>query len=121
MTLAEAISSADSLRPNTYPAKEKIKWLSRLDASVKAEVTDLYENAPSFEAYDENTDGDTVLLVPFPYDEIYISYLIACIHLADGEMTRYNNALVRFNDVFESFKLWYNRTHNHVREEYHLK
>ena len=35
MTIKEAIETTDTLKPNAFQAKEKIKWLSELDSRIK--------------------------------------------------------------------------------------
>ena len=69
MTVAEAISIVDKLRPNQYQDTFKIKWLSKLDGLIFKEVFMTHADSPieSFEGYDENSQN-TELLVPYPYD-----------------------------------------------------
>ncbi len=119
MTVAGAIAAADSLRPNSYTAAEKTAWLYRLDAGIVTEVTS--PSNPDAVPAEEDYTGSCVLPVGPPYDEMYVTYLVACIHLADGEMTRYNNALLRFNDTYESFVRWYRRNYPPTGKELRLK
>lgn len=113
MTIAEIITQVDSLRRNTYEQKEKISWLSQLDQRVKSRIIDTHEGgvAATFTGYDEDTDEGTVLLVPAPYDEMYLHYLIAQIEYFDQQEGRYNNANRLFESVWNDYACWYNRTH----------
>lgn len=113
MTLIEAITRIDTLKPNTYTQQEKIKWLSMLDGIIKYEIIDTHEGADevSFVGYDENTNLATELLVPAPYDDIYIRWLETRIDYTNGEYARYNNALQAYNDVYSDFCKYYNRIH----------
>lgn len=113
MTIMDAIYRIDELKPNSYSQSEKIKWLSTLDGLVKSEIIDTHEGGEDvvFSGYDENTDLSTVLLIPAPYDHIYIHWLEARIDYSNGEYGKYNNSLVAYNDAYSIFQKYYNRTH----------
>lgn len=116
MTLAEAIQRCDTLKPNSYTAPEKIEWLSRLDGRVKIEIIDTHEVLENedvvFEGYTEDTDLlKTVLLVPSPYDELYLYWLQAQIDYNNGEINKYNNNISMFNSAYSDYAAYYNRTH----------
>ena len=59
----------------------------------------------------ENTDPDTKLLVPAPFDEIYLRYLEAQIHYRNQEEERCNNATDAYNELWAQFRNYYNRQH----------
>lgn len=113
MRIIEAISEIDSLKPNNYTQHDKVAWLSRLDHMVKTEIIDTHEGAEEtdFEGYTDETDVDTVLLIPAPYDEVYLRWLEAEIDYVNGEYGRYNNSMAMFNTSYSAFRNYYNRTH----------
>lgn len=113
MTIMDAIYRIDELKPNSYEQSEKIKWLSSLDGIIKSEIIDTHEGGENvvFEGYNENTDISTVLLVPAPYDDIYLRWLEAQIDYANGEYGKYNNTLTAYNDVYSLYQKYYNRTY----------
>ncbi len=113
MTIIEAINNIDAIKPNSFEQTEKIKWLSILDGSIKREIIDTHEGADGvvFNGYDGNTPLDTELLVSSPYDEIYLRWLEARIDHANNEYAKYNNSSVMFNNSYNEFWRYYNRTH----------
>ena len=113
MTIAEVISKVDALKPNTYSPEDKIGWLSTLDARVKTQIIDAHaHNEPIyFYGYDSLLDMETELLVPAPYDEMYLRWLEAMIDYHNSEDDRYNNAITLFNNAYEGYKKHYTRTH----------
>ena len=113
MTIIEAINRVDTMKPNNYSQQEKMYWLSVLDGSIKEEIIDTHEggDAVSFSGYTEKTPLETVLLVPKPYDEVYIRYLEMQIDYANGEYSKYNNSMVLFNTAYSAFERFYNRDH----------
>lgn len=114
MNIIEAINEVDSLLPgNGVSETDKRRWLSRFDGNVKNSVIDLHEGGEDilFDNYTDDTPGDTELLVPHPYDDVYIFLLEAMVHYANGETARYNNAMAQHLNQFESYKKWYTRTH----------
>lgn len=113
MTILEAISHVDAVKPNSYSQTEKIAWLSRIDATIKNEIIDTHEGAENitFNGYDNETDTSTELLVPAPYDEVYIRYLEMQIDYANNEYGKYNNSMVMYNAAYAAYEKYYNRTH----------
>ena len=113
MTIAEVISKVDALKPNTYTPEDKIDWLSNLDARVKSQIIDAHEGSEDivFNGYDSLTDHDTNLLVPAPYDEMYLRWLEAMIDYHNSEDGRYNNSIMLFNNAYEGYKKHYTRNH----------
>ena len=113
MTIAEAISKVDALKPNTYTPEDKIGWLSNLDARVKTQIIDAHEHGDHifFYGYDGLADEETELLVGAPYDEMYLRWLEAMIDYHNSDDDRYNNAIMLFNNAYEGFKKHYTRTH----------
>lgn len=113
MKLMEAISAVDALKPNTYSQEEKISWLSRVDGLVKGQIVDIHKGADAvtFEGYTTDTPLDTQLLVPAPYDELYLRYLEAQIDYHNAEYDRYNNAILMFSTIFDDYAKHYIRTH----------
>lgn len=113
MTIDQAIVRLDALKYNTYSRAEKRFWLSQLDSRVRREVLDTHENPPEtpFTGYDDKTPGDMELLIPAPYDELYLNHLGAMVDFHNGEIEKYNNAATLFHAGWEAFTHWYNRTH----------
>lgn len=56
-------------------------------------------------------DMNAELLVPFPFDELYVHYLHAQIMYAMGEFSKYENALVQFNSLMQAYRIDYHQTH----------
>ena len=113
MTIAEAISNVDKLKPNGYTERQKMSWLSNLDGVIFKEVFLTHENSPieSFEGYD-NAPMDTELLIPYPYDEdVYNYFLQKNIDKENGEIAKYNQSAVLYNNALLSFLNYYNRNH----------
>ena len=112
MKIIEAINRIDSLKHNTYSESDKVAWLSRLDAMVKNHITDTHKgDEVTFTGYDDGTDLQTELLIPAPYDEVYLRWMEAQIDYHNGEYDKYNNAIDMFNTAFDGYKNYYNRTH----------
>ena len=120
MTLLEAINRIDVLKPNGYSQAEKIQWLSTLDGIVKREIIDTHEGGEGivFNGYTEETSLTTELLVPAPYDDVYLRYLETQIDYANGEYGKYNNSMEAYNTAYSAFQRYYNRTHMPIGKKY---
>lgn len=113
MTLNECIQRADDLKPNGYSRHDKTVWISNLDMIVFNEIIATHKDAEidSFGGYTDETEHSTVLLVPPPYDEVYLSYIAAQIDAANNEFDLYNNDMIRFNEQYSRFRNEYNSRH----------
>ena len=112
MKIIDAISRVDALYFNTFSMAEKIAWLSKADWMIKRHILDTHEGAePEFRGYSPETDLQTELLAPVPYDEMYIPWLQAQMELALKEVDNYNASIMIFNTEYEAFERYYNREH----------
>lgn len=113
MNIIEAIHGIDAVKPNSYDQQQKIKWLNTLDGIIKKEIIDKHEGGEEveFNGYTDETNPTTELLVPAPYDDIYIRYLEMQIDYANGEYGKYNNSKVVYNNTYLAFCRYYNSTH----------
>lgn len=118
MTIIEAINKVDKIVPNNqYTRNEKIEWLNNIDHQIKQEIIDIREGAEEykdFDGYTAETPEDTELIIGVPYDEFYIFYLKAQIHLYNGEMNRYNPALDTYTQMLGQWRNYYNRKHDDI-------
>lgn len=112
MTVLEAITELDNIKPNNYSQAQKIRWLSRLDGRITAEIINAHEegDGAAFAGYDEVATG-AVLLAPAPYDDLYLRWLEAQIDFANNEYAKYNNSAAAFNAAYAEFAGHYHRSH----------
>lgn len=122
MKIIEAINRINSLKPNQYGVETKITWLSYLDGEIRRTVIDTHEGRPTtaFSNYTEN-DTDKELVVPAPFDEMYVTYLGMKIDEANCEATRYNNSAMMFNTQMQNFRIDYNRTHMPIQQGFRCR
>ena len=106
MTIATAISQADALRDNVIDASQKAEWVIALDTEI-AEVLNETPEPLSYPA-----DADSELLMLFPFDDVYVKYLIAQIDYYNMESSLYANDMVVYNNRMAEAKAWLRR-HNH--------
>lgn len=111
MTIAQCIQMVDTQKPNTVGDNVKVRWLSVLDQRITKEIHAAFCDAPTFEGYDEYTAMDTELLVPAPYDEIYVHWLAAQIDFAQAEYNRYNVEIAIFDNDMLAYERHYRKTH----------
>lgn len=116
MTIQEAITGIDERTPNGFPLTWKLRWLSELDGILYREVLLTHAGeVPTFSGYPEDLSQEareeTVLLVPAPYDRLYLYYLESRVDYENGETGRYNNSGAMFRAACDDFRNWYTRTH----------
>lgn len=120
MTIMDALYRVDEVKPNTFSQTEKIHWLNTLDGMIKSNIIDTHEGGEdiTFEGYASDVGINTVLLVPAPYDDIYIRYLEMQIDYANGEYGKYNNSMAVYNTAYSAFEKYYNRTHKPISKKF---
>ncbi len=120
MRIRDAIDRADAVKPNTYGINEKVRWLSYLDGIILTETTDSHEDTEERKLTEYDSDHlDTELAAPYPYDELYVTYLKMKIDEENGETERYNNSATIFNSLYANYVKAYHRDHKpavrHIR------
>ena len=113
MTIQKAMDLADKLKPNMMQPGVKIGFLSEIEGKIHEEIIMTHEHTEEEETrpvYDEETDTGTEMLVPAPYDMVYVYWLIAQIDHQNMEMDKYNNDRSLFEDAWGNFADYWNRT-----------
>lgn len=113
MTIREAIDRANNAKPNQIDEELMVRWLYQLDSDIKENIIDThnYNTDESEIEVGDFTNDQTDLIVPAPYDEVYVDYLKMQIDKANDETARYNNSVIFFNDSYTRFSKWWNKHH----------
>lgn len=127
MTINEALTKLDALKPNNYTDAEKIGWLDHIERVLYTEIFSKHEDDPTteigldengeeieikgFHGYDDDTDRDTELLVPDTYADLYVHYLMAQVDYYNAEFDRYGNTSTMFNQSYQNFANYWMREH----------
>lgn len=114
MKIGQCIREFDGLTHNAVSLQQKVIWLGRLDLSIHRELLGQYRETldTPFTPYDEDTDQDTALLVPPPYDELYRWYLEMMVADVNRESEAYNHALAKYEEALNRYAAWLNREHS---------
>lgn len=131
-TVAEIISQYNTERPNSVEDAQKVLWLRKCERMIINEILVSHEHdleeetrvelkvvgshlvvtgAGSFEEHIDSFDMDSYLLVPEPYDDLYIHYLDQRIALNNNDKTRYNTAAAQYNNALLTYQQYVNRTY----------
>lgn len=109
----EVLSQVDLLSPNQYTTEQKLQWLGELEGRIYADVI---LATPEKLAEMEKTWQDD-LAVTWPHNDLYVHWLLAKIHQANGELELYQNRLESFNASYQNYVNWYIRTHDPANQE----
>jgi hypothetical protein len=110
MTINDAITEVDTIKPNQYPDELKVRWLSVLEGKIIDEIILTHQLAEvvEFNGYSID-DMETELIVPDTYADVYIYYLMAMIDSTNNEGLRYQSSMQQFNSAWQDFANYYNR------------
>lgn len=110
MTVNEVLDTIDEIQPTSISREMQTSWLRQLDMELYQNVIATHEGAEDM-APSAGMDETSELLVPAPYDAIYVHWLQSRIDYTLGEYGRYNNSNAMFEADRTAFANWYNRTH----------
>lgn len=109
MKLTDAISQAVLLTGAAVDQSVMCRWLSELDGQLSLT---LYKT-DSIIQYQLPGEGQEspALLVPYPWDGMYIHYLEAMCYYTTGDFGRYQNSMAMYNQGEKAFREWCIRMH----------
>ena len=96
MTIEVAINQIAELYEPTYSPAILTRWLWEMDQRMLQEEL---LRADIIDEYDPDTDMDVTLLIPAPYERLYILYLARMIHLHRGEYDQAANFESEWNQL----------------------
>jgi hypothetical protein len=105
--------------------KLKIKYLTEIEGLIWSEIVMKHEydlNAIQRPQYTEDADPGTVLIVPEPYQMVYVYWLMSKIDMQNQEDDRYNVDRAHFENAYNTMSDWWTREHMPVQRhrEFHL-
>ena len=106
MTIREVLTRVDNLVTNAVEEEVKLQWLKNIEDKIYKEIVLTHENPVEMTNFE---DMESELIAKSPYDNLYISYLVAKIFEYTFETVRYNNAIIVFNQEYREFANYYNR------------
>lgn len=106
MKISDAISNAQALTGQVVDNATLVRWLSELDGQLAL----TFYRAEEWEPYDPTTDQTTALLVPFPWDGLYVNHLAAMTYFTNGEYDRYENERVMSEKTLADYRAYMQRT-----------
>ena len=111
-TLQQALTRIDAICPNAWDETAKLLWLNECESMIQTRILGV---APEqCITYDADTDRSTALLVPAPFDRLYVYYVIAMCDYAAHETAHYADSMMLFNAALDEYAKWYQRANGAV-------
>jgi len=107
MTVNDAIAKVKDRKPNAYSEESLTDWLNECEAMVQREM---FLTVPEeIVQYKWPEDMDTELILPRPYDALYVTYMIMMIQYTQEEYIAYNNTNAMYQTQYEAAQGYFNR------------
>lgn len=106
MTLKDAITQADNMRPNAIDDTVKAGFIYQLEGEF-AEIMGVPVPENAFDA----AEDDPTLLMPYPKDHCYVYYCAAMIDHYNSDMDLYRNDMELANQARADAMAWWRRHH----------
>lgn len=103
MTIQKLIDKVQEEKPNTFSTAKYLEYINEIEADVADQVN---QDIPVYT--DEDLEED--LIVPAPYDRLYVSYVKAMIDYANEEYASYQLNQSQHVQDFTDFLNWVVRT-----------
>ena len=107
-TLQQALTRIDTICPNAWDDAAKLLWLNECESMIQTRILGTAPEACI--TYDADTARSTVLLVPAPFDRLYVYYVIAMCDYAAHETAHYADSMALFNAALDEYAKWHQRT-----------
>ena len=119
MNIQEALDMADQMKPNMMLRPVKLAYLTEIDGMIYEELVLRHEHTEEEavrQHYDMDTDPGTELIMPGPYDMLYVYWLMSKIDLLNMEMDKFNNDRALFETAYAEASDWWTRQRMPVQE-----
>ena len=103
MTIQELIDKVQEEKPNSFDTEKLIEFINEIESDVAEQLSD------DFDPYTTD-DLQEELIVRYPYDRLYVSYLKAQIDYANEEYPSYQLNADQHGVDFTDFLNWIVRT-----------
>ncbi len=130
--VSEIIEQYNTEHPGSVSDDLKVAWLKKCEQMIINEILISHEHdlesesrmelhvtgstlhikiGGSFESHIDSFGLDTELLVPEPYDDLYLHYLDQRIAFNNNDKARYNMAAAQYNNALLTYQQYFNRTY----------
>ena len=107
MNLIKVLDMANKVRPNA--AHDDIK-VTLLFQQLEGQVAQMFGMDPPEYEYDTTDPEDIELLMPYPFDDIYLWFLCSQIDLMNEETALYADDMAMFNTAWARAQAWFRRS-----------
>ena len=109
MIINDIIRSVDLLRPGSSMAiEEYLRCINDVEEGIYSNIISAFEGDTEFRVH---TAVSEEVQVPDMYAQLYKHYILAQIDLANGDIARYSNNMILYNNLLTSYWDWYIRNH----------
>jgi hypothetical protein len=110
MKLTALLTLCDSWVENNIPDEAKLFMINQIEGRVQVEGMRLDPSEIVQYAASDLEDEDLELLVPVPYDDLYVRWMIAQYYWYMGEYEVYQNEKAMFDSAWSRWLLYLCRT-----------
>lgn len=104
MRIDKLLKIVRTLKPTPFENDILLMWVNEVEGMVQTEV--LLRSTADLTPYELDGQGEPTaaeLIVPYPFDRLYLQYLLAQIDYANGEYAKYQNSMQMFNACYTDY------------------
>ena len=113
MTIQKVIDKVLELKEGMLDEADIIECINEVELRATYMIINQSEDGKnySFTPYTSDTDKTTILLIPSPWDSLYVDYTCSQADYNFAEYQRYNNEISMFNAKFKEYDNYYRMEH----------
>ena len=115
MLVKEAIQKVKERKPNAYSDEALLDYINECEAMIQRELN--LETPEEIVQYEYPDGLEEELILPAPYNMVYVTYAIMMIQYNQEEIAAYNNSNAMFEAQFTEAQKYYNKQ-NENRKDY---
>ncbi|MBR5515570.1 MAG: hypothetical protein IKU52_05155 [Clostridia bacterium] len=109
MTVGDIIFSVEKSRPGCdYSMEFFLDEINRTWLDIHQNIISAHEGGCD---YSEFTCAEDIIGVPNNYTDLFKYRLIALIDINNGDVKRYSNNMILYNNLLSAYGEWYTRNH----------
>ena len=109
MTVAQMIRNIERSRPGCNLSLDEFLYeMNKVNKEVFENILSKHEGEKEYIPLLNDTD---IINIPDAYTELFKYRILAFIDMENGDITRYSNDMILYNNLLSAYGDWYTRTH----------
>lgn len=112
MTINNILELVQAISPHAFSDKVILTFINEIEGKIQTDVLRIQPDDEAFVIHTLDNIEEEETVVSAPHDKLYVPYVCSRVCESEGEVTKGNNHISRFNDFYDEFAKWLKRNYN---------